>query len=102
MIRRPARSPLFPYTTLFRSRRRGAVARERCVAATDFRWDVLRAISVDPILFSSGVRHGEPLQPELVLHQVVGKAPAGGRRTSVGWKSTRLNFRHPNTYESRL
>src|SRR3712207_7182689 len=30
MIRRPPRSTLFPYTTLFRSRRRGARGPDRC------------------------------------------------------------------------
>src|SRR3712207_7328140 len=44
MIRRPPRSTLFPYTTLFRSDHRGAVGEERPERALDqpLRWDVER------------------------------------------------------------
>src|SRR2546427_5353365 len=34
MIRRPPRSTLFPYTTLFRSKRLGRLLRERCRGRT--------------------------------------------------------------------
>src|SRR5436853_3242368 len=44
MIRRPPRSTLFPYTTLFRSlRKAGATAREMLVSAAAVAWDVDRA-----------------------------------------------------------
>src|SRR5256885_8168073 len=39
MIRRPPRSTLFPYTTLFRSRRRGAARRRRLGPESDCRRD---------------------------------------------------------------
>src|SRR2546422_7196251 len=46
MIRRPPRSTLFPYTTLFRSRNRGDGTFEQIAAyagieASDWTWDVL-------------------------------------------------------------
>src|SRR5712672_724489 len=47
MIRRPPRSTLFPYTTLFRSSARGpAVAREGCMSVPDLTGDVPRATEV--------------------------------------------------------
>src|SRR3712207_8281173 len=68
MIRRPPRSTLFPYTTLFRSERGG-----RDPAATDQR--------------APARRH----PPEHITG-------GGGRRptgpTALAWKSTRLNCRH--------
>src|SRR3712207_7493660 len=77
MIRRPPRSTLFPYTTLFRSYRRGVLFRRRAgglgiVAALDL-FEVVEVVV------------GE------VGRQVVhGQAPVGDR------KSTRLNSSHAN------
>src|SRR2546422_3116201 len=43
MIRRPPRSTLFPYTTLFRSRRAAARSRPAVVLAAPFRYGDARA-----------------------------------------------------------
>src|SRR2546430_8751397 len=52
MIRRPPRSTLFPYTTLFRSVCAGALdARERLVDS---------AVFVEPPVFGGGFQHGVP------------------------------------------
>src|SRR2546422_2826643 len=72
MIRRPPRSTLFPYTTLFRSRRRSRPRPSR------------RAIPcVAPYLIASGFT-GEPTAP------VIGS----GGATNRDRKSTRLNSSH--------
>src|SRR3712207_8021020 len=76
MIRRPPRSTLFPYTTLFRSRRREHRAQADDVAV------VVGAEHVD-----------EPVEPALELVPVVGDVGGEVRRDR---KSTRLNSSHAN------
>src|SRR3712207_8973972 len=81
MIRRPPRSTLFPYTTLFRSRE---------VAGRVVDVHVLRARvrRVDP----ARVRAGVPVVDDrVVLDARVGALPGGLDR-----KSTRLNSSHAN------
>src|SRR3712207_8813723 len=87
MIRRPPRSTLFPYTTLFRSRTRdersaqagGARAREVVVVRRDHH----RLVGLEPEQLD-GV--------QVALGQrLVGPARLGGDR-----KSTRLNSSHAN------
>src|SRR5256885_5231309 len=68
MIRRPPRSTLFPYTTLFRSRARGQIYISQLFAARALR----------SAIFSLRLSLGPP-----------GKCRAGGDR-----KSTRLNSSH--------
>src|SRR3712207_7272023 len=75
MIRRPPRSTLFPYTTLFRSRR-GAVLGDPQLA------EVERQPRVD------AVQLGQPLAV------AVGVDDVGGPR--LDRKSTRLNSSHAN------
>src|SRR3712207_8825396 len=78
MIRRPPRSTLFPYTTLFRSRGAGRIAERAATCQVD-------GTGTDP--GQSGVGVG-PLQDQLLaarFHQA-----AGDR------KSTRLNSSHAN------
>src|SRR5256885_11557616 len=70
MIRRPPRSTLFPYTTLFRSRRDG----QRTPSLPRLRRSVHR-------------RRGRSLLPCRTLHPLAD--PGGGDR-----KSTRLNSSH--------
>src|SRR2546422_7088337 len=72
MIRRPPRSTLFPYTTLFRSYSNGASTVEARIAG--FR----------EALFSYGV----PLEADSVQRLASNPLPAGDR------KSTRLNSSH--------
>src|SRR3712207_6983443 len=73
MIRRPPRSTLFPYTTLFRSRENGLLLHLH-VAETATEGDELLA------------RHGASVPQLLASHDVL-----GGDR-----KSTRLNSSHAN------
>src|SRR3712207_9013758 len=77
MIRRPPRSTLFPYTTLFRSRRRVAKARR------------LR----EPLGVSLGRGFGARV-PTALEFQLVERERAGAAR--VDRKSTRLNSSHAN------
>src|SRR3712207_8010309 len=94
MIRRPPRSTLFPYTTLFRSARRDrlAVAREP------------ELVPVEP-----PARRREPLDDDLhgpvavgvLLEQAdrrrrVGRRPRAAHRDHADRKSTRLNSSHAN------
>src|SRR5206468_11806974 len=84
-IRRPPRSTLFPYTTLFRSRRRSQVARQRSAkppSAVRFR------PSPPPHRFPRGIQRFEPHQPRF-------RAETGGEgRLRPDRKSTRLNSSH--------
>src|SRR3712207_8367056 len=77
MIRRPPRSTLFPYTTLFRSRRRVRAARA-------------------PVLGRQGLDRDAAPGPEGVL---AGADPVPGharRHRPQDRKSTRLNSSHAN------
>src|SRR3712207_8984069 len=75
MIRRPPRSTLFPYTTLFRSRRRGHRREARALGRVQREQG--RGRERDP---ADGRRVGRPRD-------------SGGRRDR---KSTRLNSSHAN------
>src|SRR3712207_9139684 len=77
MIRRPPRSTLFPYTTLFRSRR----ARARGVVGAAGHVAALRHL---------GVRAGRDLHRNALLHGPAPRDDEGDR------KSTRLNSSHAN------
>src|SRR3712207_8758244 len=80
MIRRPPRSTLFPYTTLFRSREglRGAA--------------VAAGLDADPLLQRGGEHVGLHRGTRLPLRLgVVGAGPVAADR-----KSTRLNSSHAN------
>src|SRR3712207_6934115 len=86
MIRRPPRSTLFPYTTLFRSARRGCVARQG---------GGVRGRAGDDVLGDPGARrHRLHLGGRRALAV---QACAGGRAAARGdRKSTRLNSSHAN------
>src|SRR2546422_8501359 len=77
MIRRPPRSTLFPYTTLFRSRKMG----DRGGDGGVHRHGRPRARPIEP-----GLRH-----PAVRLLRPPGARAPGGRRDR---KSTRLNSSH--------
>src|SRR5690349_24020964 len=78
MIRRPPRSTLFPYTTLFRSlRAQPAAARHACAD---------RVREPDPVGHRQHRRRGDV--PRLV------QALAAARRPVIDRKSTRLNSSH--------
>src|SRR3712207_8045784 len=84
MIRRPPRSTLFPYTTLFRSRARLLPAADRAHAVNG----------------RAGRRLCEPrVAGSAGLEPAVGRRASGGHRQPVGprdRKSTRLNSSHAN------
>src|SRR3712207_7316389 len=83
MIRRPPRSTLFPYTTLFRSGRRGRPRREVVVDA-----------QAAPPLHRLGAA-GQFLGRDPQERRQVG-GEAGGVARLVDRKSTRLNSSHAN------
>src|SRR3712207_7627808 len=84
MIRRPPRSTLFPYTTLFRSRVQDAQASGVYRAAAHLHWQdpEARAAGADPAGLSASPQHPEGAPAPSV--------PRGDR------KSTRLNSSHAN------
>src|SRR3712207_8200270 len=87
MIRRPPRSTLFPYTTLFRSLRRAAVQPERlAVAPHEFHLLVGRHA---PQRRAPG---GQQHEPRVRRH--LGRG--GHERLARDRKSTRLNYSHAN------
>src|SRR2546430_9896744 len=86
MIRRPPRSTLFPYTTLFRSRVQ----------------EVIHQVRPD-VLIETGVAHGGSLIFYASLFEVMGKGQVIGVdieiRPAKDRKSTRLNSSHSqNSY----
>src|SRR5258708_13318509 len=57
MIRRPPRSTLFPYTTLFRSMRKTASQRKRGMAFLQILWQLVPAILLGMLFTAVGVLH---------------------------------------------
>src|SRR3712207_9441946 len=97
MIRRPPRSTLFPYTTLFRSRPRGNPGDEDVRARPGSTGALPRfSREVHPGLPRAGAVHEDvpvhdPAGPELRHRHAAGASPDLGDR-----KSTRLNSSHAN------
>src|SRR3712207_7853212 len=86
MIRRPPRSTLFPYTTLFRS--------ERCLAAVR---RLREACEVEEPLRSHGMTEEQvQICAERVFAQHAPRSNAGPRSFRRDRKSTRLNSSHAN------
>src|SRR3712207_8810915 len=81
MIRRPPRSTLFPYTTLFRSRDQSSAAN---AVLHVVRGAVPAVPSGEPVALRS------PTRPELLLHVLPATDDPPDR------KSTRLNSSHAN------
>src|SRR3712207_8939257 len=91
MIRRPPRSTLFPYTTLFRSRAGELVVGRRAMPDTP----TVRAVRATPVAVPLAVptriATREALAREYVIVEVeTGEGATGDR------KSTRLNSSHGN------
>src|SRR3712207_7256337 len=83
MIRRPPRSTLFPYTTLFRSRR-------RVEAVPD-------ALDVRPVEAAGGPLVVDGAEDEVVLRGAVDRERVGGGGVDQeDRESTRLNSSHAN------
>src|SRR5947209_16367738 len=90
MLRRPPRSPLFPYTTLFRSeplRRAGMLALDLVEPLAQLRVELRRGRIAGDV----GQVRGESL-PDLVRRHLV----TGELLDAVDRKSTRLNSSHAN------
>src|SRR3712207_9366042 len=97
MIRRPPRSTLFPYTTLFRSHGKDTVARDRACRCTQSQtkadeldaavWGHVKALLEDPAALAARFE-------ELAR---ASEAEDGGRgAVQRDRKSTRLNSSHAN------
>src|SRR2546428_8421814 len=87
MIRRPPRSTLFPYTTLFRSIFRKMTAAENILAVletTGLRRREQRK-RVEELLQEFGIEH---------VRNTRGDSLSGGERRRTDRKSTRLNSSH--------
>src|SRR2546430_10005332 len=85
MIRRPPRSTLFPYTTLFRSLRRHIPRRSRKPRRVGGSIDPSRVLVKDPV---------EESQPERECHIDLGFRVSIACREGRDRKSTRLNSSH--------
>src|SRR3712207_7185838 len=79
MIRRPPRSTLFPYTTLFRSATTTKADPQLCV-------DTIRTLAMDAVQEANSGHPGLPM----------GMAPAAYLLYAEDRKSTRLNSSHAN------
>src|SRR3712207_7356643 len=88
MIRRPPRSTLFPYTTLFRSERRGQLLLVEQPVGVEAGLDALRQLD----LLLGGQQRGLADGVEVDAHQVRRHQASGVRDR----KSTRLNSSHAN------
>src|SRR3712207_9457753 len=97
MIRRPPRSTLFPYTTLFRSRRRLRRASLGYDAV-----ELLELVRVGVLEGRADHRLGVGVADRLVDHQRrrevadVGRVELDAERLGRDRKSTRLNSSHAN------
>src|SRR3712207_8376400 len=102
MIRRPPRSTLFPYTTLFRSRRpsgRGSLAQQQRQQEQSDRVEALvhrdghagRGLRIAPLDRRDVAPHEPPVVLEQVRQEDQGRPSEGQDR-----KSTRLNSSHAN------
>src|SRR3712207_7271213 len=87
MIRRPPRSTLFPYTTLFRSRPEVRVG--RLEQGLDLHADEARALLLHAVLLDA-------LEPDGVVHQEISLRGVREVAASQDRKSTRLNSSHAN------
>src|SRR3712207_7448076 len=83
MIRRPPKSPLFPYTTLFQSRRRERLVQDRHLGRVD------AAGALEAHLAGGDRRPPQPLQVGVVGERA-------GEPLRLDRKSTRLNSSHAN------
>src|SRR3712207_9595449 len=97
MIRRPPRSTLFPYTTLFRSRDPGWFVRGRQL------WDVLPGLLAALLVDVAERPHqcdGRTAGSQRAAHSAGGQPQARGAGDDRGGardrKSTRLNSSHAN------
>src|SRR3712207_9466745 len=97
MIRRPPRSTLFPYTTLFRSEETGVVDRLAILLGRRQAGDAGAEAAVD-VIVHAGLA-GAAVSIELLIGAVVGRPKAKELVEQLqrgDRKSTRLNSSHAN------
>src|SRR5258708_15265003 len=82
MIRRPPRSTLFPYTTLFRSVPAGSLTREQ------------KASMIEKVTDAVVEAEGLPVKPATLVHILEIPDGGWGRAGRADRKSTRLNSSH--------
>src|SRR3712207_8045778 len=93
MIRRPPRSTLFPYTTLFRSRGPGDAFVGSHVASAGGGDDRRAQVGRRPVAAVAGVEEGAP---GVLLVEALGLLAAAQALVERDRKSTRLNSSHAN------
>src|SRR3712207_9130953 len=97
MIRRPPRSTLFPYTTLFRSRRRGVPLRLDGLQAGFKRCpEALKGDQVAHLALDDGDAIGHPLHLKVQFGDPDGAFRPRVPANALDRKSTRLNSSHAN------
>src|SRR3712207_9226782 len=97
MIRRPPRSTLFPYTTLFRSGRRADRGRDRhVVPALGAEDDALARVEVGRAQVELVVEQAEVVAAVGVAEDVADVALDAAAAVDPDRKSTRLNSSHAN------
>src|SRR3712207_9188218 len=97
MIRRPPRSTLFPYTTLFRSRACGigGLARDRLRPGKAFGWKLEYGIGLAPTAWTT-VREGSSTGTVGDFGTIDLTAVRAALAARTDRKSTRLNSSHAN------
>src|SRR3712207_9204251 len=97
MIRRPPRSTLFPYTTLFRSPGNGSATNEGACDESSLRHWFQSAPHHLPVLRIWQARlFGTGLRPLRLLRTAAARLHAGDTGDHRDRKSTRLNSSHAN------
>src|SRR3712207_9199059 len=97
MIRRPPRSTLFPYTTLFRSRQRGGREREQAAPLVNDERPQAEMVARDQCGAALEVEDRHREDADEAIEERIAPALVGGERDrAVDRKSTRLNSSHAN------
>src|SRR2546429_1379888 len=86
MIRRPPRSTLFPYTTLFRSTERERATLDGVIKALEVSLDQLMRARLSAYYLMWRFENGQPIEPQSVSINL--------HKQEVDRKSTRLNSSH--------
>src|SRR3712207_9407783 len=97
MIRRPPRSTLFPYTTLFRSHQADRDRQVRELLLAEHRGRRLeRAVRNTPVAEAGYGFRPRERRPFLLAEDAAGLGPCGDEDEVLDRKSTRLNSSHAN------
>src|SRR2546430_15957173 len=95
MIRRPPRSTLFPYTTLFRSEFEGGSGRSIVLTDNTWHWGSIPTSvrGVEPLGFTGGGTF-DPNKAAFLTWQSLPYSVSNGQFAPLDRKSTRLNSSH--------